>query len=114
MLKIRLSRTGRKNLASYRIVVANQRDKRNGRSLDILGSYDPRSSTNKITLNKDLAKEWIKKGAQPTDTVKALFIKEGVVPKSRKKKKFNQKPGKKAQLRTKDQGNSAPETKESK
>lgn len=109
MLKIRLSRTGRKNLASYRIVVSNQRDKRDGRSLDILGSFDPRSNPRKIIINKDLTKEWIRKGAQPTDTVKALFIKEGIMPKARKAKKFNEKPGKKAQLRAKKQDdNTAP------
>lgn len=99
MLKIRLSRTGRKNAASYRLVVANQRDKRNGESLAILGFYDPKTKPATIVVNKDETKEWLKKGAQPTDTARAILVKQAIMPKLRKLKKYNLKPGKKAQDR---------------
>jgi small subunit ribosomal protein S16 len=108
MLRIRLSRTGRKNLANYRIVVANQHDKRNGRSLDIIGFYDPKTKPSKIEIKKELALNWLKQGAQPTDTVRALFVKEGVMPKKRKLKKYNQAPGKKAQARASKKAEAAP------
>lgn len=99
MLKIRLSRTGRKNAASYRLVVANQRDKRNGESLAILGYYDPKTKPATIVINKDETKDWLKKGAQPTDTARTLLVKQSIMPKLRKVKKYNSKPGKKAQDR---------------
>ena len=99
MLKIRLSRTGRKNTASYRLVVANQRDERNGESLAILGYYDPKTKPATIVINKDETKDWLKKGAQPTDTARTLLVKQSIMPKLRKVKKYNSKPGKKAQDR---------------
>jgi len=101
MLKIRLSRIGRKNLATYRIVVANQRDKRNGQSLEIIGTYDPKTKPSTVVLDKDKAKAWLTKGAQPSDTVKAIFVKQNLLPKSKGLKKYNEKPGKKAQARVK-------------
>ncbi len=101
MLKIRLSRIGRKNLATYRIVVANQRDKRNGQSLDIIGTYDPKTKPSTVVLNKDKAKEWLTKGAQPSNTVKSIFVKQNLLPKTKLVKKFAEKPGKKAEARIK-------------
>lgn len=78
MVKIRLTRTGAKKAPSYRIVVADSRYPRDGRFIEILGSYDPMAE-NAVVLNNEKAKEWIAKGAQPTETVKALLKKNGVI-----------------------------------
>lgn len=78
MVKIRLTRTGAKKAPSYRIVVADSRYPRDGRFIDILGTYDPMAE-NAVVLNGEKAKEWIAKGAQPTETVKALLKKNGVI-----------------------------------
>jgi small subunit ribosomal protein S16 len=71
-VKIRLARIGRKNLPAYKIVVANTRDKRNGRSLDILGHYNPSMNPDSFSIDKDRYEEWINKGAQVTSAVKKL------------------------------------------
>lgn len=78
MVKIRLTRTGAKKAPSYRIVVADSRYPRDGRFIEILGSYDPMAE-NAVVLDNEKAKEWIAKGAQPTETVKALLKKNGVI-----------------------------------
>jgi small subunit ribosomal protein S16 len=97
MLKIRLTRTGKKNSPSYRIVVANRRSKRDGESLAILGFYNPRTTPRTIEYNKDEAKKWMAEGAIPTDTVRYLFEKTGLLPKLKgAKTKFSDKKGKKA------------------
>jgi len=73
-VSIKLSRTGSKNNASYRIVAAPTKSARDGKNLEILGSYNPKLKTN--TLDKTLFDEWIKKGAIVTDGVKkALSLK---------------------------------------
>ena len=100
MLKIRLTKTGKKNSPSYRIVVANRRSKRDGDSLAILGYYNPRTTPRTIEYNKDEAKKWMDKGAIPTDTVRALFERTGLLPKLKgAKKKFHDAKGKKATAR---------------
>lgn len=73
MVKIRLSRTGTKNKPSYRIVVANERSKRNGKTLAILGFYNPKTSPPTIKINKVLLNHWLEKGAQLTPAVKKLI-----------------------------------------
>ena len=78
MVKIRLTRTGAKKAPSYRIVVADSRYPRDGRFIEILGTYDPMAE-NAVVLDNEKAKEWIAKGAQPTETVKALLKKNGVI-----------------------------------
>jgi small subunit ribosomal protein S16 len=96
MIKLRLSRIGHKNAPFYRIVVANARSKREGDALDYVGTYDPKTKPSTVTVDKVKVNEWIKKGALPTETVKALLVREGVLPKtSIVKKVFNSKPGKK-------------------
>jgi len=72
-ITIRLSRTGKKNNPSYKVVVSNIRDKRNGKSLEVLGSMNP--TITPISHNIDMKKyeEWIKKGAQVSDAVKSLI-----------------------------------------
>jgi len=73
MVKIRLARTGAKNRISYRIVVCEARNKRNGKTLAILGSYEPKTKPPTIKINQELLEAWLKKGAQITPAVKALI-----------------------------------------
>lgn len=70
---IRLTLTGRKNLPSYRMVVANTRSKRNGRALDVVGYYNPSMSPVQFGYDKDKFKEWVNKGALVSDSVKTLI-----------------------------------------
>ena len=70
-VSIKLSRTGAKNNAYYRIVVAPTRSKRDGKNLGIIGNYNPRTKTHE--LNKVLYEEWIKKGAMVTEGVKKVL-----------------------------------------
>ena len=78
-VKIRMQRNGRHKQASYRIVVADSRYPRDGRFIEILGHYDPTTTPATLKLDADKAYEWIKKGAQPSDTVKTLLSKTGVL-----------------------------------
>lgn len=75
MLKIRLKRTGKKNQPSYQIVVIKARSKRDGKYVDSLGYYNPLTNPATIKLDKKKYQEWVKKGAQPTQTVRHLFNK---------------------------------------
>jgi small subunit ribosomal protein S16 len=75
MVVLRLRREGTKNRPFYRIVAADQRFKRDGRFLEILGHYDPLSKDNKVTVNTERAQHWISQGAQPSDTVRQLLKK---------------------------------------
>lgn len=72
-VKIRLRRMGARNNPFYRVVVADSRSPRDGRFIEEIGYYDPKSTPAVININKEKAEEWIKKGAQPTDTVKRLL-----------------------------------------
>ena len=72
-VKIRLRRMGAKKAPFYRVVVADSRYPRDGRFIEEIGYYDPKSDPAVINIDKDKAAEWIKKGAQPTDTVKRLL-----------------------------------------
>ena len=78
-VKLRLTRIGAKKNPYYRVIVADSRYPRDGRFIDIIGTYNPMVSPAEITIDADKAKTWIKNGAQPTDTVKALFKKHGVL-----------------------------------
>ncbi len=75
MVKIRLRRMGAKKAPYYRIVVADSRFPRDGRCIEEIGTYNPLTSPSTITVNAERAQYWIKNGAQPTDTVKALLKK---------------------------------------
>ncbi|MBR6521741.1 MAG: 30S ribosomal protein S16 [Oscillospiraceae bacterium] len=79
MVKIRLRRMGAKKNPFYRIVVADSRFPRDGRCIEEIGTYDPMAEPTQVQINKERALEWIKNGAQPTDTVKTLLKKEGVL-----------------------------------
>ena len=72
MLKIKLARFGKRNQPHYRIVINEARSKRDGKYIDLLGIYAPTQTPKILKLNLDLYKEWMAKGAQPTDTVAAL------------------------------------------
>lgn len=79
MVKIRLKRMGAKKAPFYRIVVADSRYPRDGRFIEEIGTYNPCVNPAEINVNGDKAKEWIGKGAQPTDTVKSLLKKKGII-----------------------------------
>ena len=79
MVKIRLRRMGAKKAPFYRIVVADSRYPRDGRFIEELGYYDPMKEPAEIKVDADKAKQWIANGAQPTDTVKALLKKNGII-----------------------------------
>lgn len=74
-VKIRLRRTGAKKAPSYRVVVADNRYPRDGRFIEEIGYYDPMKNPAEIKIDTEKAADWMKKGAQPTDTVKALLKK---------------------------------------
>ncbi|WP_462367746.1 30S ribosomal protein S16 [Ruminococcus callidus] len=78
-VKIRLRRMGAKKAPFYRIVVADERYPRDGRFIEEIGYYDPTKEPTVINLDADKAKTWLKNGAQPTDTVKVILKKEGVL-----------------------------------
>lgn len=80
-VKIRLKRMGAKKAPFYRIVVADSRSPRDGRFIESIGYYDSTVEPATVKIDADKAVEWLGKGAQPTDTVKALFRKDGVMKK---------------------------------
>ena len=78
-VEIRLRRMGAKRHPFYRVVVADSRFPRNGRFIEEIGYFDPNVEPANVQIDADKAKEWIANGAQPTDTVKALLKKNGVL-----------------------------------
>ena len=91
MVKIRLKRMGMKKKPFYRVVVADERASRDGRFIDELGYYNPVSNPVELKIDAEKAQQWIKNGAQPTDTVRALLKKSGAIAYSRRNRA---KPGK--------------------
>ena len=79
MVKIRLRRVGAKKAPFYRVVVADSRYPRDGRFIEEIGTYDPTKDPAIVNIDGEKAKKWISNGAQPTDTVKALLKKNGVL-----------------------------------
>ena len=78
-VKIRLKRMGAKKAPFYRVVVADSRYPRDGRFIDEIGTYNPLTDPATVEIDADKAKKWVANGAQPTDTVKALLKKCGVI-----------------------------------
>ena len=78
-VKIRLRRMGARNAPFYRVIVADSRSPRDGRFIEEIGYYDPKSNPSVVKIDGDKAKDWIAKGAQPTDTVKRLLKNNGVI-----------------------------------
>lgn len=77
MLRIRLSRTGKKKQASYRVVVTDIENKRDGRIVERIGHYNPRTDPLVFTLEENRALYWLSVGAQPSDAVRRLLVKQG-------------------------------------
>ena len=75
MVKIRLQRHGKKKAPFYHIVVADSKSPRDGKIVEQIGTYDPMTNPATIVLNQEKLEKWVKNGAQPTDTVKALIEK---------------------------------------
>ena len=84
MVKMRLFRMGDKKNPIYRIVVVDSRKAATGEYIDCVGHYRPTCDPIELDMNAELAKEWLAKGVQPTETVKNLLVKAGVVEKSNK------------------------------
>lgn len=77
-VRIRLRREGRKGVPMYRIVVADKEAPRDGRFIETIGSYRPKQANDQVTVNLEKAREWIAKGATPSETVAAILKKAGV------------------------------------
>lgn len=95
MLKIRLTRVGKKNTPVYRVVVAEQKKAVQRKFIEILGYYHPADKPKQIVIDKEKALSWISKGAQPSDTVNNLLCDLGIFPQSKKIKKVFAKKNKK-------------------
>ncbi len=79
MVKIRLKRTGAKKAPCYRVVVADERSPRDGRFIEEIGFYNPLTNPAEVKINAESAKKWLANGAQPTETVKTLLKKSGIL-----------------------------------
>ena len=79
MVKIRLRRVGRKNSPFYRILVADSQSPRDGKFIEIIGQYAPRKSEGSLNVDEARANYWLDQGAQPTDTVRSLLRRAGVL-----------------------------------
>ena len=90
MVRIRLRRVGRKSAPYFRIVVADSQSPRDGRFIEVIGQYAPRQGNNAINLKNDRANYWLDQGAQPSDTVRSLLRRAGVL-KSRHEARLGRK-----------------------
>jgi small subunit ribosomal protein S16 len=97
MVKIRLRRMGAKKQPTYRFVVADERSPRDGRFLEILGHYNPRTEPKTIVIDEEKARRWLAKGAQPSDPVRRLFAQRGLVDRGRIPEKKRRPKSEKAQ-----------------
>ena len=88
-VKIRLKRMGSKKKPFYRIVVADSRSPRDGRFIETVGTYNPLKEPAEVTIKEDSVMDWLSKGAQPSDTVRNILSREGVM------KKFHESKAKK-------------------
>ncbi len=78
-VKIRLTRLGDKKSPFYRVIVADSRSPRDGKFIDLLGTYDPLKNPAEIKIDNEKAARWLKNGAVPTDTARNLLVKSGVI-----------------------------------
>ena len=83
-VKMRLTRLGDKKSPFYRIVVADSRVARDAKYIDLVGTYNPLTNPEEVKIDADKVNTWLKNGAQPTATVKALFVKAGIMQSSKK------------------------------
>ena len=87
MVKIRLKRMGAKKAPFYRIVAADSRDRRDGRELEILGTYDPKANPALVSIDEEKVLKWLNNGALPTDTARSILSKNGIMKKFAEAKK---------------------------
>ncbi|WP_163101473.1 30S ribosomal protein S16 [Peribacillus alkalitolerans] len=80
-VKIRLKRMGAKKSPFYRIVVADSRSPRDGRYIEVVGTYNPVTQPAVVSINEELALKWLQDGAKPSDTVRNLFSNQGIMEK---------------------------------
>jgi small subunit ribosomal protein S16 len=78
-VRIRLARVGRRKSPAYRVVVADSHKARDGRFIEILGFYQPVGEETKVQVDQEKALKWLKVGAQPSDTVRSIFRKAGIL-----------------------------------
>ena len=88
-VKIRLKRMGAKKAPFYRVVVADSRSPRDGRFIETVGTYNPIKGADKVEINEEKALNWLKNGAQPTDTVRNILSHAGIMAKYAESKKNN-------------------------
>jgi small subunit ribosomal protein S16 len=79
LLKIRLARVGKKKQPTYRVVIADARAKRDGAYVEIIGHYNPRTEPNTFEVDEDKARDWLRKGAQPTERMHKLLATRGLM-----------------------------------
>ncbi len=79
-VRIRLTRVGATKQPTYRVVVADSRSARDGRALDTIGHYNPRTEPVEVAIDAEKAKKWLSQGAQPSETVARLFRQAGILP----------------------------------
>ncbi|HEX9094942.1 MAG TPA: 30S ribosomal protein S16 [Candidatus Dormibacteraeota bacterium] len=91
-VKIRLRRIGAKKHPFYRLVVADSRSPRDGKFIEILGTYDPMTEPVKLNLDLDKIKVWLQKGARPSDTARAFLIDQGLLPRESARKRPTKPP----------------------
>ena len=84
MLRIRLKRIGRRGQPYYRIVVMENKSPRDGKSIQEIGFYNPRTQPTTFEIDKNAATEWLSKGAQPSETIAKYFVKLGLIKPSKK------------------------------
>ncbi len=87
MVKLRLQRYGTKKRPYYRLVATASTSPRDGRFIEIIGTYHPIDKENQVKIDEEKALKWLENGAQPTDTVKSLFTKVGIIEKFTKNNK---------------------------
>ena len=78
-VKIRLTRMGDKKAPFYRVVVADSRSPRDGKYIDLLGTYNPLTNPAEIKIDNEKAAKWLKNGATPTETAKSVLVKSGTI-----------------------------------
>ncbi len=76
-MKLRLMRMGKKKQPTYRVVAADSRSPRDGRFIEIIGTYEPRAEPSRVNLDNDKAVAWLRRGAQPTEPVQKLLVLSG-------------------------------------
>lgn len=86
MVKLRLKRMGAKKQPSYRIVAADSRAPRDGRFIEILGFYNPRTNPAEVIIDEEKVLKWLNNGAQPSDTVRNILSREGIMKKFHEQK----------------------------